>query len=424
MKLQRVALFTTKRELFVFLMVCSFILAYALTIEYKNYLNIIAFDTYETKAKVLTCYEKTNDTKTYKLYKLQSEDGFTFYTGKSKNYPSLKNELITLELQTDKITFLGYLRTFYAYTRISHHTQDTSLKSKTNLWLEELHKEEQVASIYKALYTATPMPSELQKLFSNLGISHLIAISGFHLGVLSALLFFIFKPLYKYFQKNYFPYANQRVHLFLLISLFLLSYLLFLDAPPSLVRAYGMFVVGFILYERGFAIISMQTLFVTILLLLSFFPRLFFSLGFWLSATGVFYIFLFLIYFKERSKLWQFFVLPIWVYLLMLPYSLYIFGNFSLYHPLSIIWTTLFILFYPLSLLLHAMNLGTLFDGSLLWLLNLAEQNHTITLHPLLMLFLILLSFASIVSKEALKVLLVMACSTFLYTYCCTFFHL
>lgn len=424
MKLQRVSLFSSRRELLIFLMACTLILSYALAIAYKNYLNIIAFDTYETQAKVLTCYEKTNDRNTYKLYKLKSEDGFIFYTGKSKNYPSLENEIITLELQTDKITFLGYLTTFYTSTRIHNHSPDTSLKSKTNLWLEALHEEEKVASIYKALYTATPMPSELQNLFSNLGISHLVAISGFHLGVLSALLFFIFKPLYKYLQKNYFPYTNQRLHLFVLIALFLLSYLLFLEAPPSLVRAYGMFVVGFFLYERGFAIVSMQTLFVTLALLLSLFPKLFFSLGFWLSASGVFYIFLFLIYFKGKSKLWQFLLLPIWVYGMMLPFSLFIFNNFSLYHPLSIIWTTLFIPFYPLSLVLHAMNFGTLFDGSLLWLLEVAQQSSTTVLHPIFLLIHILLSLISIVSKRALYILLFMACGIFLYALVCTLFHL
>jgi competence protein ComEC len=185
-----------------------------------------------------------------------------------------------------------------------------------------------------------------------------------------------------------------------------------------------MFVVGFILYERGFTIISMQTLFVTLALLLSFFPKLFFSLGFWLSASGVFYIFLFLIYFKEKSKLWQFLLLPIWVYGMMLPFSLFIFNNFSLYHPLSIIWTTLFILFYPLSLLLHAMTFGTLFDGSLLWLLEVAQQSSTIILHPIFLLIHILLSLISIVSKRVLYILLFMACGIFLYSLACTFFHL
>ena len=79
-----------------------------------------------------------------------------------------------------------------------------------------------------------------------------------------------------------------------------------------------MLLVGFILYDRGIEIISMQTLFVSVVLLIVFFPRLFFALGFWLSVAGVFYIFLFLLYFKYLSKVKQFILLPFVIYILKL----------------------------------------------------------------------------------------------------------
>jgi len=230
------------------------------------------------------------------------------------------------------------------------------LKQKLSSFINRQHTNTNIAALYNALFLASPLPKAMQIQFSKLGISHLIAISGFHLGVLAAILFFLFKYPYKILQNRYFPYRSYKRDSFIFISLILLGYLLFLDSPPSLLRAFAMLIVGFVLYDRGIQVISMQTLLVTILLLLALFPKLIFSIGFWLSISGVFYIFLFLIHFKEISKIKQFVLLPFWVYLMMLPYSLAIFGNFSLYHPLSILWTSLFTLFYPLSIALHVMG--------------------------------------------------------------------
>ncbi len=216
-------------------------------------------------------------------------------------------------------------------------------------------------------------------------------------------------------QNRFFPYANANRDIFLLVGATLFIYVLFLDSPPSLIRAFGMLVIGFVLYDRGIKIVSMQTLFLTILLLLSLFPRLFFSLGFWLSSSGVFYIFLFLIYFKTLKKLWQFLLLPIWVYLLMLPFSLAIFENFSIYHPLSILWTSLFSIFYPLSIFLHIIGIGNLFDSVLLWLLELGKEGVLVSLNQYLFFFYILLSLGAVFSRFLMWLLLLMACSILIY---------
>ena len=272
-----------------------------------------------------------------------------------------------------------------------------------------------IANIYQALYTATPLRKELQTTFSTLGVSHLLAISGFHLGVLSALLFFFLKPTYSFFQNRYFPYRNSKFDIFSIVVIILLSYLIFLDSPPSLLRAFGMLLVGFILYDRGIKIISMQTLFVTIIFLLCFFPKLFFALGFWLSVSVVFYIFLFLIHFKHLSKLWQFILVPFWVYLLMLPFSLVIFGNFSIYHPLSIIWTSLFTLFYPLSIFLHFIGFGNLLDTLLESLILLAKESKQIELSFMFLIIQISISLFSIFDKRFIYTLLTFSFGLFIY---------
>jgi len=291
------------------------------------------------------------------------------------------------------------LTSFYAKSRILEIDKSETLKQRVNFYIEQQHKNSKVADIYKALYTATALPRNLQTIFSNLGLSHLLAISGFHLGVLSTILFFLIKYPYKFLQNRYFPYRNAKSDIFITIGFFLLGYLLFLDSPASLIRSFGMLIVGFILYDRGIKVLSMQTLFLTLILLLSFFPRLLFSIGFWLSFAGVFYIFLFLIYFKHLSKIAQFLLLPIWVYLMMLPYSLAIFGNFSIYHPLSIILSIIFILFYPLSILLHLIEWGDLLDGVISSFISINGDMSGIIFDVWWLYLVIFLSFMAIFKK-------------------------
>ena len=338
--------------------------------------------------------------------KLKSNQDITFYTSAKNSFPDSVGKTLELEVWAGKISFYEYMTSFYAYSKVINIDNSLSLKQELNKHIDYVHQDKNSADIYKALYTASPLPKELQSSFSRLGVSHLLAISGFHLGVLATVLFFIFKLPYKYLQDRYFPYRSYRIDSFIFISITLLGYLLFLDSPPSLLRAYTMLLIGFFLYDRGYKIISMQTLLVTIIVLLSLFPRLFFALGFWLSIAGVFYIFLFLIYFKYLSKVIQFTLVPIWVYLMMLPYSLIIFSSFSIYHPLSIIWTSLFTLFYPISILMHLINYGDFFDGQLVSLITLVDTQDNVHFNILWLIIFVSISLLSIYKRWLIWLLL------------------
>jgi competence protein ComEC len=296
------------------------------------------------------------------------------YTSKGLYIGDITGKKIVTELALNRLDFLGYLKGFYAKSKIYHVEEIDGFKTRLDSLISSQHENKDIATIYKALYTAAPQDRELRQKLSSLGISHLMAISGFHLGVLSAVLFFLLGLFYKPLQKRYFPYRSGNRDLFIIVALFLFSYVWFLDFTPSLLRSFAMLIVGYFLYDRGLKVVSMQTLFLTVLLLIAFMPKLLFSIGFWLSVSGVFYIFLFLIHLGEMKKLSIFLLLPVFVYLAMLPFSLYIFGNFSLWHPLSILWTTLFTLFYPLSIVMHFAGYGGVFDGSLLKLLSLGEN--------------------------------------------------
>ncbi|MDF1878238.1 ComEC/Rec2 family competence protein [Sulfurimonas sp. SAG-AH-194-C20] len=378
--LEKVSLFQTKKDFLNFFILACVLLAISMGMEYYNFKQLTKFDSQLVNATVLKQYTKTKikkgKLKTYQVLKLKSEDGFTFYTTASKKLQDIKYKHVTLEVWAGKTSFYDYMQSFYSFSKIIEIHTDTSYKTGLNSRINKQHKSKDVSLVYQALFTAKQLPLELQKVFSSLGISHLIAISGFHLSVLSGILFFLIKYPYRYLQKRFFPYRSLRVDSFIIIAISLLIYLVFLDMPPSLLRAFVMLLIGFILYDRGLKIISMQTLFLTLVLVLVIFPRLYFNIGFWLSIAGVFYIFLFLLHFNDRSKVWKFLMLPFWLYFTMLPYSIVIFGNFSIYHPLSIIWTGLFTLFYPIGIFLHLIGSGNLFDSYLGLLMHL--ETHTV----------------------------------------------
>ncbi len=414
--IERVSLFNTKRDFLLFILTSTFILFYSLLIEYQNYQKLTRFDSHILQATVLKQYFKIKNKKTSQILKLKSEDGLTFYSNAKKSLENIKGKRVKLEIWAGKISFYEYLTSFYAYSKVKYIYKTTTLKEKLNSYISFSHPNKNIANIYQALYTATPLKKELQTTFSTLGVSHLLAISGFHLGVLSALLFFFLKPVYSFAQNKFFPYRNSKLDIFLIISAVLLTYLIFLDSPPSLLRAFGMLLVGFILYDRGIKIISMQTLSLTVLLLLVFFPRLVFALGFWLSVSGVFYIFLFLIHFKDLNKIWQFILVPFWVYMLMLPFSLAIFGNFSIYHPLSIIWTTLFTLFYPISIFLHVIGFGNLFDSLLESLILLGKVDLHVELDFKVLVLHVVLSLLAIYKKIFVWLLLCFSLFIMIYS--------
>jgi len=408
--IEKVSLFRNGRDFFHFLILAFTLFTLSISLEFYNYKELTKFDSQLVNATVLKQYTKTKRTKkgklkTYQVLKLKSDDGFTFYSTASKKLSNIQYKKIQLEAWAGDISFSEYMKGFFCFSKILQVYPDDSYKTQINNFIDKQHNDKNISLLYQALFSAKQLPKELQTLFSNLGVSHLIAISGFHLGVLSGVLFFLIKFPYKFLQNRYFPYRSFKIDTFIIIAVVLLSYLLFLDSPPSLLRAFVMLIIGFILYDRGIEIISMQTLVLTIIIILALFPRLFFSIGFWLSISGVFYIFLFLIHFKELSKITQFLLLPVWIYIFMLPYSLIIFGNFSIYHPLSIVWTSLFTLFYPLSIILHIFGVGNFMDGVLHSLIHIQSNPIKVAINQLWLIPIALLSLLSIYKKWGLILL-------------------
>ena len=377
MQLEKPKLFPEKKT-FVWVMLFFLLLILVrLSIEYQSYQSFISKPFYYTHAKVLNAYEKTKGNKRYQVLKLRSEDGFTFYT---RNYSkdNFSHKRLRLQIFPDKhISFSDYLGTFYVKSRIKNQAllpvtfKDTLLEK-----VAKQHKDTSLQSFYNAIFFATPLEKELREKVSMLGVSHLVALSGFHLGILWGLVYGLLLLLYKPLQQRFFPYRHALFDVGIVAMIFLGVYLWFVDFPPSLLRSYAMVLVGWIVLLLGMELLSFTFLTTIILILVALFPSLVVSLSFGLSVAGVFYIFLLLQY-SKGVKAWMITLIfiPLGIFVLMLPIVHTIFTVTSAYQLLSPLLSLLFIPFYPLVMVLHLLGFGSLFDTALLSLFSLPQSS-------------------------------------------------
>ncbi len=408
MSLERVELFDT-RSFIIFLLAVSALALVSLSFEYYQYRTLKTFDDAQIEVRVSNHYVKTKNEKTYSVLKLYFQ-GKTLYTTGSKDLKNLRGRTLLIRIWTKKISFLDYLKGFYIHSVLLHVKPQLANNEKVSRFIASQHKDILLQELFGALFTASPISPQLREKLSVSGASHLLAISGFHLGILSLLLLGVLSFPYRFLQERYFPYRHRHRDLFLITASLLFLYLLFLGSIPSLLRAFMMMLVGYVLYDRHIEVISMQNLGVSVLLLLALWPALLFSFAFWLSVSGVFYIFVFLQYFDTLKKYQLLFLIAIWVYVMMLPISLYFFQVFSLWHPLSIVWSILFMPFYVISLGLHVIGFGGLFDGLLLSMLE-DIQGKTVSISLSVLALHVSLSLLAVFSKRALLLSIISAIS-------------
>ena len=127
MTLERISLFSTKKEFLSFLTLCLFILFFSLLINYQEYKNLTRFDSALVNATVIKQYTKTKDSKTFQVLKLKTDNGTTIYTSAKKSSPLMIGKYISLEIWAGKASFYEYLTSFYAYSRVLHPKSISSL---------------------------------------------------------------------------------------------------------------------------------------------------------------------------------------------------------------------------------------------------------------------------------------------------------
>ncbi len=202
------------------LLVLIIILLINISIEYSKYQELIDDEVYETKVKVLNIYPK----KDYNILRL-SASNFDFFTNIDKSESVEKLDILNILILSKNISFLDYLKGFYAKSIIFKKIEKQSgFKDEIIKKIDSNHEDNITKELFQALFLAIPISKELRDICTNYGISHLIALSGFHLGVLSFVIYWIFYFPYTYLHKKYFLYRNKKYDL-LLVSI---SFLFFL----------------------------------------------------------------------------------------------------------------------------------------------------------------------------------------------------
>jgi competence protein ComEC len=401
--IQKAPLFIQLKERFLFVGLIFLILSINLFFHYKDFQELTKNPIYSSTAVVLKQYIKTKKNgRQYSVLKLRDMKGFIFYTTSYEPLRDLKMHQVDIALLAKDITFLQTLQNFYVPSfNIRVHPREPSLRRTIYNAIAIQHSDANLASLFSALFIATPLEKEMRNSVTLLGTAHLTALSGYHLGLLSTILFFLLKLIYSPLHKRYFPFRNIYYDLGATILFILLGFVFISDSPPSLIRAFVMMFVAFILLYFWLDIFSFETLAIVIGIILALFPNLIFSIGFWLSISGVFYIYLFVQFFKEKKPLWHLFMLNIYLYFALIPIVHTIFPSFALSQLLSIPLSLLFTLFYPIEIFLHLIGFGNLLDSPLKILFDFHSDTKEITT-PLWFLILYLVSsLVAMFRKEA-----------------------
>ncbi|GAA7374082.1 ComEC/Rec2 family competence protein [Helicobacter pylori] len=414
-------LLTTPKEYLLCGVILSLLLAINLYLEYLNCQKLDFSKPTSLNAQILLQYPKTKDQKTYFVLKLQSK-GMIFYTTIKEPLKNLQYRHAQFFGKIKSCSFLESLKSCFFQTYSFSLTRKQDFKSHLRHFIDSAHSSALAGNLYRALFIGDSLNKDLRDRANALGINHLLAISGFHLGILSVSVYFLFSLFYTPLQKRYFPYRNAFYDIGVLVWVFLLGYLLLLDFLPSFFRAFLMGLLGFLACFFGVRLLSFKLLILACCIAIALLPKLLFSVGFLLSVCGVWYIFLFLkhtqAFFKTSSFLmrsFQVISLSALIFLNMLIVVHAFFPMFSPYQLFSIPLGLIFIVFFPLSLFLHAVGLGSLLDR----ILNMPLAIPTISVpSPLWLLGAHL--FLTILSARFFKVYLSMnVLSAGFFLYCC-----
>jgi len=353
---------SSKKDLFLIILFLSLVFLFNIIHEYMRYKDFISQEVYYSNFKIQNIYDKED----FYVLKLQ-EKNLVLYTSIEKDTLIKKLSNINIAILTTNISFYEFLKGFY--TKSLYHDEiisDDTLKEKLLLKINEQHKNIKLQELFSALFLAIPISKEYREVYTNFSVSHLIAISGFHLAILSFIVYWLIYFPYSYLHKKYFIFRNKRADVMVLTTIILFLYLLLSNLVPSLLRSFVMFVLAFLFLRSNLKILSFQTLALTFLIIISLFPQFLFSISFWFSIIGVFYIFLYLQYFKNLPKIFSFLLFNIWIFLVFNPIVHFFFLNTSYEQLLSPLITLGFTIFYPFELISHILGYGSFLDSYIL----------------------------------------------------------
>ncbi|BCZ16998.1 Competence locus E ComE 3 [Helicobacter sp. NHP19-003] len=341
--------------------------ALSFALKHHEYKAFLGKKPLELHAQVLLQYPKNG----HFVLKLKDTHNNSFYIISKEDIKDLTHHFVRAWGKMGRCSFWQFLKSCYFYTFKLSISPKSDPTTPWRSFINAQHTSPLMANFYRTLFLADPLDQRLRQVLIGFGVSPLIAISGFHLGLLSAFFFHLLSPPYRFLQQRYFPYRNRYFDLMAVVLVALLGYLILLHFQPAFLRAYVMALGGFVLVYGGLELLSFWLLGLSALLCLAMSANLVRSAGFWLSVGGVFYIFLFI---KHMPKM------PAWLYALlfnagiftlMLPLVHFFFTPFGATQLSGILLSFVFVVFFPLVLGLHTLHLGGLLDPYLLPLVHL-----------------------------------------------------
>ena len=203
------------------------------------------------------------------------------------------------------------------------------------------------------------LKSEIKSMYQDLGVSHIFAISGMHITLITTILFFMLKKV------------KENIKYLIIIS-FLIIYIFLTDYQASVLRSVSFFVLSFINKKYLLNIDKVNLFFLSITILMLIFPNLVYDVGF-LYSTAISFT---LIRFSNLIKgnyIISLIIISTISFLVSLPITIN--NNYEI-NIFSII-NNLFIVPY-ISLLLYPLSILTFFiyplDGLMLIFSNIVED--------------------------------------------------
>ena len=384
-----------------------------LSIEYNKYLDFIDEEIYETKVEILNIYEKP----TNNILRLKAQN-FDFFANIDKSEDIKKFDVLNMTIASLNISFWDYLKGFYTKAIYFDKIERTpKFIDKIIVKINSNHEDEIIKELFQTLFLGTSISKELRDICTNYGISHVVALSGFHLAVLSFTIYWVLYFPYSFFHQRYFLYRNKKYDLILISLVFLFYYLILTDIIPSLLRAFVMLVLTIYFLRSNIKIVSYTNLFFTFLIVIALFPKFLFSLGFWFSIIAVFYIFLFIQYFKNLNKYFQIIFFDFWMFLVFNPIVHFYFPQTTYEQFLSIIINILFAIFYVFEIVAHIFEFAIYFDGFIKDFLSYKMNVFSVETPFYFLLIYMIFSLASVFNKKAFWILNILLITFNLYVY-------
>ncbi len=409
-------LFSDKKEFAFVVLIFLIIISIRLYILYSDYKIFISKPFYFTYVDIIKQYKKDR----YRLLRVYSSSlDIEFFTAtyRKENFNS-KRVRLKLFPSKSKITFSDYLTISYIKSKIDEiKPLSDNIKDKLLNKIAMQHRDRLIIEFYQAIFLANPISKELREKITKLGVNHLIALSGLHLTILWGILFFILNSIYRQLQQIYFPYRFNLIDVGFIVLVILAIFVYFLNFPASLIRSYIMILFGWLLLILGVELISFEFLAMVILVTIAIFPKMVLSLAFWLSIMGVFYIFLLLKSFKTKNRVAIALIISFGIFILALPITHIFFTTISINQLYSPILSIIFTIFYPISMFLHLINLGNIFDNTLLTLFDLKSSIKDFKIPIVYGVSYIILSIGAIYSNRLFYLLLLISSFFAIYIY-------